>query len=124
MRTSLFGLALLAATLASPGLRAQALPEVVVLGRAGKRGSILRQLDLTPPQLARINTLLDEEKAQRKQRLTHRPDETEHAARLAREADFETKMAAVLTPAQLAKYQLLRYPQAAPRAPEMQVPGL
>lgn len=123
MRPTLFWLALLAALLSRAGLHAQALPEVVVLGHAGKHTGILRQLDLSPAQIARINTLIDEDKAQRKQRLTHRPDETEHAARLARQADFETKIGAVLTPAQLDKYQELRGLKPARPLPEMRVPG-
>ena len=123
MRTFLLSFIFSALTLASIGVRAQkALSEVVVVGH-NKRASILRKLDLSPAQLARIATVLDEEQAQRKQRLTHRPDETEHAARLAREADFETKIEAVLTPEQFEKYQQLRGLRPAPRAPEMQVPG-
>ncbi|MEJ7663845.1 MAG: hypothetical protein WKG07_32085 [Hymenobacter sp.] len=125
MRAFLPGLLLLAATLASSELAAQTLPDVVVLGhRGGKRVGVLRQLDLTPAQAARIATVLDEEKAARKQRLTHRPDETEHAARLARAADFETKIQAALTPAQRERYQELRGLRP-PRQqlPEMQVPG-
>jgi Spy/CpxP family protein refolding chaperone len=107
MRTSLFWLAWLAATLGTSSLRAQNLPEVVIHGH-DKRTGILRKLDLSPAQRARINTLIDEEQAQRKQRLTHQPNEQEHAARLARQADFETKISAVLTPEQLDKYQELR----------------
>lgn len=122
MRIWLFWLTLLAAASHGQGLGAQALPEVIVLGR-GKHVGILRKLDLSPAQKVRINTLLDEDRAQRKQRLTHRPDETEHAARLAREADFETKIEAVLTPAQFEKYQVLRGLKPAPALPEMQVPG-
>ena len=123
MRTSLFWLLLPAAWLASPGLRAQALPEVVVLGHKGKRATLLQKLNLSAEQQVRIATLLDEERAQRKQRLTHRPDETEHAARLARQADFETKIEAVLTPAQQVRYQELRGLRPARPLPEMQVPG-
>jgi hypothetical protein len=122
MRTSLFWLGLLAAMLAHPGLHAQALPEVVVLGHS-KHTSLLRKLDLTPAQMASINTLIDENKALHKQRLTHRPDESEHDRRLAQEADFETKVGAVLTPAQLDKYQELRGLKPARPLPEMQVPG-
>ncbi|GEM_PF-1379183 len=107
MRTCLFCFAWLVAMLGSFGLRAQALPEVVVRGH-GKRVGILRKLDLSPAQRARINTVLDEEQALRKQRLTHRPGEDEHASRLARQADFETKIGAVLTPEQYEKYQELR----------------
>lgn len=121
MRTLLLGFVFSVATLAG-GLRAQTLPEVVVLGH-NKRATLLQKLDLSPAQLARIATVLDEERAQRKQRLTHRPDETEHAARLARQADFETKIEAALTPAQREKYQELRGLRPTPRAPEMQVPG-
>ena len=123
MRLFLLWLLLPAALLASPGVRAQTLPEVTVLGHQGKRATLLQKLDLTPAQQARIATVLDEERAQRKQRLTHRPDETEHAARLARQADFETKIEAVLTPEQREKYQELRGLRPTPRAPEMQVPG-
>jgi hypothetical protein len=123
MRIYLFGLALLAATLTSTDLRAQTLPEVVVLGRAGKRTGVLRQLNLSPAQVARINTLIDENKALHKQRLTHRPDETEHDRRLAQEADFETKIGAVLTPSQLDKYQELRGLKPNRPLPEMRVPG-
>ncbi|MGI4741554.1 MAG: hypothetical protein ACRYG7_40825 [Janthinobacterium lividum] len=122
MRTLLFVFGLAVAGLASTAVQAQALPEVVVLGH-NKRATRLQQLHLSPEQLARIGTVLDEERAQRKQRLTHRPDETEHAARLARQADFETKIEAVLTPTQLEKYQELRGLRPTPRAPEMQVPG-
>ncbi|WP_151087901.1 hypothetical protein [Hymenobacter baengnokdamensis] len=122
LRTHLFWLALLPAALSSVGLCAQTLPEVVVLAHRGKRTGILRQLDLSPAQVVRINTLLDEEQSQRKQRLTHRPDETEHASRQAREADFETKIEAVLTPEQVEKYEQLRGLRPAPRPPEMQVP--
>lgn len=114
---------LLAVVPAPAGLQAQALPEVVVLGHAGKRTGVLRQLHLSPAQVVHINTLIDEHKAQRKQRLTHRPDETEHARRMAQEADFETKIQAVLTPAQRDKYQELRGLKPTPRLPEMQVPG-
>ena len=121
MRT-LLSFVFLVAALAGGGPRAQTLPEVVVLGH-NKRATLLQKLDLSPAQLARIATVLDEERAQRKQRLTHRPDETEHAARLARQADFETKIEAALTPAQLEKYQELRGLRPTPRAPEMQVPG-
>ncbi|MDO7884007.1 hypothetical protein [Hymenobacter cheonanensis] len=123
MRTHFLALALLAATLLYTDLRAQALPEVVVLGRAGKRTGVLRQLNLSPAQVARINTLIDENKALRKQRLTHRPDETEHARRQAQEADFETKLGAVLTPSQLDKYQELRGLKPSRPLPEMRVPG-
>jgi hypothetical protein len=122
MRTLLLGCLVSVASLASTALRAQTLPEVVVLGH-NKRATLLQKLDLSPAQLARIATVLDEERAQHKQRLTHRPDETEHAARLARQADFETKIEATLTPAQLEKYQELRGLRPTPRAPEMQVPG-
>ncbi|AMR29278.1 hypothetical protein A0257_20710 [Hymenobacter psoromatis] len=122
MRTLLLGFVFLVAALAGGRLRAQTLPEVVVLGH-NKRATLLQKLDLSPAQLARIATVLDEERAQRKQRLTHRPDENEHAARLARQADFETKIEAALTPAQLEKYQELRGLRPTPRAPEMQVPG-
>jgi hypothetical protein len=121
MRPLLFWLALLAALLGRTGLQAQALPEVVVLGHS-RHTSLLRQLKLSPAQTARINTLIDENKALRKQRLTYRPDETEHARRLAQEADFETKVGAVLTPAQLDKYQELRGLKPKP-LPEMRVPG-
>jgi len=121
MRFSLLWLLLLAALLASPGVRAQTLPEVTVLGHKGKRATLLQKLDLSPAQQARIATVLDEERAQRKQRLTHRPDETEHAARLAREADFETKIEAVLTPAQQERYQELRGLRPARPLPEMKV---
>jgi Spy/CpxP family protein refolding chaperone len=123
VRLYLFGLALLAATFLGTDLRAQTLPEVVVLGRAGKRTGVLRQLDLSPTQIARINTLIDENKALHKQRLTHRPDETEHARRQAEEADFETKLGAVLTPTQLDKYQELRGLKPSRALPEMRVPG-
>ena len=123
MRIHLFGLALLAAVLIGPSLRAQTLPEVVVLGHAGKRTGVLRQLDLSPAQVERINTLIDENKALRKQRLTHRPDETEHARRQAQEADFETRLGAVLTPSQLDKYQELRGLKPTRALPEMRVPG-
>lgn len=123
MRTYLLGLALLAATLTGADLRAQTLPEVVVLGRAGKRTGVLRQLGLSPAQMARINTLIDENKALRKQRLTHRPDETEHARRQAQEADFETRLGAVLTPSQLDKYRELRGLKPTRALPEMRVPG-
>ncbi len=124
MRTFLLGLFCTATTLASSGLAAQTLPDVVVLGhRGGRRVGVLRQLGLSPAQQARIATVLDEERAQRKQRLTHRPDETEHAARLARQADFETKIEAVLTPEQREHYEELRGLRPTPRAPEMQVPG-
>ncbi|TDN38035.1 hypothetical protein E4631_19250 [Hymenobacter sp. UV11] len=122
MRTLLLGFVFSVVALAGGGLRAQALPEVVVLGH-NKRATLLRKLDLSPAQLARVATVLDEERAQRKQRLTHRPNETEHAARLARQADFETKIAAVLTPAQRERYEELRGLRPTPRAPEMQVPG-
>lgn len=122
MRTLLLGCLISVATLASTALRAQALPEVVVLGH-NKRATLLQKLDLSPTQLTRIATVLDEERAQRKQRLTHRPNETEHQARLARQADFETKIEAVLTPAQREHYEELRGLRPTPRAPEMQVPG-
>jgi len=121
MRFSLLWLLLPAALLASPGARAQTLPEVTVLGHQGKRATLLQKLDLTPAQQARIATVLDEERAQRKQRLTHRPDETEHAARLARQADFETKIEAVLTPAQQVRYEELRGLRPARPLPEMKV---
>jgi len=121
MRAPFFWLLLwLAATLGSFGLRAQTLPEVVVHGH-GKRVGILRKLDLSPAQRARINTLLDEEQAQRKQRLTHRPGEDEHASRLARQADFETKIGAVLTPEQYEKYQELRGLKPAHNLPERDI---
>ena len=109
--------------LAGSGLAAQTLPDV--LGhRGGRRVGVLRQLGLSPAQAARIATVLDEEKAARKQRLTHRPDETEHAARLARAADFETRIQAALTPAQREQYQELRgLRPARQQLPEMQVPG-
>jgi Spy/CpxP family protein refolding chaperone len=123
MRPLLFWLALLAALLSRPGLHAQALPEVIVLGHAGKHTGVLRQLHLSPAQVVRINTLIDEDKAQRKQRLTYRPDETEHARRQAQEADFETKIEAVLTPAQRDKYEELRGLKPARALPEMRVPG-
>jgi Spy/CpxP family protein refolding chaperone len=124
MRAFPLWLLLSAALLASPSLRAQTLPEVVVLGHAGKRTGILRKLDLSPEQTMRINTLLDDQQAERKQRLTHRPDETEHAARQAREADFETKIEAILTPTQFEKYQVLRgLRPARQQLPEMRVPG-
>lgn len=126
MRALLTGLFCTAATLASSGLAAQTLPDVVILGhRGGKRVGVLRQLGLSPAQAARIATVLDEEQAARKQRLTHRPDETEHAARLARAADFETKIQAALTPAQREQYQELRglRPARQTQLPEMQVPG-
>ena len=121
MRPLLFWLVLLAALLPHTGLQAQALPEVVVLGHS-RHTSLLKQLNLSPAQTARINTLIDENKALRKQRLTHRPDESEHDRRLAQEADFETKVGAVLTPAQLDKYQELRGLKPKP-LPEMRVPG-
>lgn len=121
MRPFLFWLVLLAA-LPCTGLQAQALPEVVVLGHS-RHTSLLKQLNLSPAQTARINTLIDENKALRKQRLTHRPDETEHDRRLAQEADFETKVGAVLTPAQLDKYQELRGLKPSRPLPEMRVPG-
>ncbi len=124
MRTFLLGLFCTATTLASSGLAAQTLPDVVVLGhRGGRRVGVLRQLGLSFAQQARIATVLDEEKAERRQRLTHRPDETEHAARLARQADFETKIEAVLTPEQRERYEELRGLRPTPRPPEMQVPG-
>ncbi|QKG55804.1 hypothetical protein GKZ68_03590 [Hymenobacter sp. BRD128] len=123
MRSLLFWLMLVAALPGRASLPAQTLPEVVVLGHAGKHTGVLRQLDLTPAQVARLNTLIDEDKAQRKQRLTHRPDETEHARRQAQEADFETKIQAVLSPAQLDKYQELRGLKPARPLPEMRVPG-
>ena len=123
MRLLFCGFLTWAALLPSAPLAAQALPEVLVLGRRVRHAGVLRQLDLSPAQIARLNTLVDEEKAQRRQRLTHRPNETEHAARLARAADFETRIAAVLTPAQRARYEELRGLRA-PRQqlPEMQVP--
>ena len=121
MRAFLFGFFLTAILLAGSGLAAQTLPDVLVLGhRGGKRVGVLRQLGLSPAQEARIATVLDEEQAARKQRLTHRPDETEHAARLARAADFETKVQAALTPAQRERYQELR----GLRPPRQQLPEL
>jgi Spy/CpxP family protein refolding chaperone len=123
MRPLLFWLVLLAAMLGRTCLRAQSLPEVVVLGHAGKHTGVLRQLHLTPAQIARINTLIDEDKAQRKQRLTYRPDENEHARRQAQEADFETKIQAVLSPEQRDKYQELRGLKPSRPLPEMRVPG-
>lgn len=125
MRSFLLPLILLTLTelSAAEAQAQQALPNVVVLGKKGKRGHLLSKLDLSPAQQARIATLLDEEQAQRKQRLTHRPDQTEHAARLAREADFETKIEAVLTPAQVELYEQLRGLRPGPALPEMQVPG-
>ncbi|MBO2032456.1 hypothetical protein J4D99_13755 [Siccationidurans ginsengisoli] len=123
MRSFLFWLVLLTATLSRASLHAQALPEVVVLGHAGKHTGVLRQLHLTPAQVARINTLIDENKALHKQRLTRRPDETEHARRQAEEADFETKIQAVLSPEQRDKYQELRGLKPSRPLPEMRVPG-
>ncbi|GAA4496431.1 hypothetical protein GCM10023172_09700 [Hymenobacter ginsengisoli] len=114
---------MLTATLSRASLHAQALPEVVVLGHAGKHTGVLRQLHLTPAQVARINTLIDENKALHKQRLTRRPDETEHARRQAEEADFETKIQAVLSPEQRDKYQELRGLKPSRPLPEMRVPG-
>lgn len=122
MRRYLLGLALLA-TLLGTDLRAQTLPEVVVLGHAGKRTGVLSQLDLSPAQITRINTLIDENKARHKQRLTRRPDETEHARRQAEEADFETKIQAVLTLSQRDKYQELRGLKPSRPLPELRVPG-
>ena len=122
MRPFLFGLFLTAALPVSFSLLAQ-IPEVVILGRRVRHAGVLRQLDLSPAQITRLNTLVDEEKAERQQRLTHRPDETEHAARRARAADFETKVEAVLTPAQRARYEGLRgLRPPRQRLPEMQVP--
>lgn len=123
MRSFLLWLVLLLAAVSRTSLPAQGLPEVVVLGHAGKHTGVLRQLHLTPAQVARINTLIDENKALRKQRLTHRPDETEHARRQAEEADFETKIQAVLTPEQRDKYQELRGLKPSRPLPEMRVPG-
>ena len=122
MRPFLLGLFLAAAPQLAAGQTAP-LPEVVVLGRRVRHAGVLRQLDLSPAQITRLNTLVDEEKTQRKQRLTHRPDENEHAARLARAADFETKVEAVLTPAQRERYEELRgLRPARQKMPEMQVP--
>lgn len=124
-RLALLAVACVAAAAGPAGQAAPARPGQQPSGRvsAGKRGHLLQQLNLSPTQQVRLNTLIDEERAQHRQRLTHRPNEDEHAAALARQADLETKIMDILTPEQYDKYQLLRGLRSGSQTPEMRVPG-
>lgn len=105
-------LALLAATLTAGTQAAQAAPRQTAPAQTapqgGQRGSMFKDLNLTADQQTKVEALMKDEMAQRGQRPSGPPTEAERQAMQARRADMATKLQAILTPEQYAKYQAMR----------------
>ncbi|MGI4741555.1 MAG: hypothetical protein ACRYG7_40830 [Janthinobacterium lividum] len=125
MRTISFRLAFAAVLVSAAGLAAQAAPQATARQQApaqtgpGQRGAdMLKELNLTADQQAKVEALLQEQRAQRSQRPSGPPTDAEREAMQASRATLDTKLKAILTPEQYTKYQAMR-PQrgARPAAP-------
>lgn len=74
-------------------------------GRAGRQAEMMKALNLTPDQQAKMEALMS---ANRTARPSGPPSDADRQAMQARRADMETKMKEILTPEQYAKYEAMR----------------
>jgi len=110
MRMHALRLALVAATLATTGLAAQAAPlqEAPAQGRP-RGGDRFKDLNLSDDQKAKIEALMKEEREQRGARGQQGPpSDADRQAMQARRADMDAKIKGILTPEQYTKYQAMR----------------
>jgi len=104
-------LALLAATLATTGLAAQATPrqEAPAQGRPRGGADRFKDLNLTDDQKIKIDALLKEQREQRGARGQQGPPtDADRQAMQARRTEMDAKIKGILTPEQYTKYEAMR----------------
>jgi Spy/CpxP family protein refolding chaperone len=104
-------LALVAASLATTGLAAQAAPrqEAPAQGRPRGGADRFKDLNLTEDQKAKIDALMKEQREQRGARGQQGPpSDADRQAMQARRAEMDAKIKGILTPEQYTKYEALR----------------
>jgi protein CpxP len=118
MRMHALRLALVAATLATTGLAAQAAPlqEAPTQGRP-RGGDRFKDLNLTDDQKAKLDALMKEAREQRGNGQQGPPSDADRQAMQARRAEMDTKIKGILTPEQYTKYQAMRWPRGQRPAP-------
>lgn len=107
MTTHSLRLAVLAATLTMGALAAQATPYQTT-PRGGRGANMLQDLNLTAEQQTQVEALMKDAMAQRGTRPSGPPTDAERQAMQTRRAEMDTKLKAILTPEQYAKYQAMR----------------
>jgi Spy/CpxP family protein refolding chaperone len=102
-------LALLATTLATTGLTAQAAPpqEAPAQGRPRGGADRFKDLNLTDDQKTKIDALMKEARDQRG-RQQGPPSDADRQAMQTRRAEMDAKIKAILTPEQYTKYEAMR----------------
>ena len=104
------------ALLAAPAAFAQTAPTAATSqqpgGRPGRGAEMMKELNLTADQQAKIEAILRESRPA--ERPSGPPTEAERQAMQTRRAELDAKIKAVLTPEQYTKYQAMR-PQRGPR---------
>jgi protein CpxP len=120
MRTYSLRLALVAATIATTGLLAQAATPTALrqtapaqTGRGNMMANMAKELNLTPEQQTKLEALMKDMQAQRANRQSP-PSDADRQAMQASRATMEAKMKEILTPEQYTKYESMR-PQRGPR---------
>jgi protein CpxP len=104
-------LALLAATLATTGLAAQAAPRQEAPAQGRPRGGTdrFKDLNLTDDQKAKIDALMKEQREQRGARGQQGPPtDADRQAMQTRRAEMDAKIKGILTPEQYTKYEAMR----------------
>ena len=106
-------LALVAATLATTGLAAQAAPgqdAPAQTGRGQGGGDRYKDLNLSADQKTKLDALMQEERANRPARNGQQgpPSDADRQAMATRRADMDAKVKGILTPEQYTKYQAMR----------------
>ncbi|MGI4862879.1 MAG: hypothetical protein ACRYFZ_03080 [Janthinobacterium lividum] len=114
MRMHSLRLALVAATLATTGLAAQAAHAQDAPAqnrpRGGQRGDMYKDLNLSDDQKSKLDALMKEERANGGGRQGQQgpPSDADRKAMETRRADMDAKVKGILTPEQYTKYQTQR----------------